>query len=140
MIVKFIMIVGLPGSGKTTFAHNNYGNVENHIIFDDFSINPRKHINDYNREKPSTVVIPDPNLCGVSREVAERKIKEMFGIDDICFEWIYFENNPEQCKINAIERNDNRNVFVDIDSLSRRYVIPEGSKKLPVFKKLLTDL
>jgi hypothetical protein len=77
-------------------------------------------------------VIADVNFCRPDvRVAAETEIGRRFGSCD--FEWIFFENDPGQCRANAAERNDGRNVVADIDALSRSYAIPEGAKTVPVF-------
>lgn len=78
------------------------------------------------------LVIADVNFCRADvREAAELEIGRRFGFVD--FEWIFFDNDPEQCRSNASGRSDGRNVFADIDALSRAYSIPEGAKTIPVF-------
>lgn len=77
------------------------------------------------------LVIADVNFCRQDvRDAAEFEIARRFGQIDL--EWIFFENDPEQCRSNAIGRSDNRNVHADIDALSRTYVIPEGAATIPV--------
>jgi hypothetical protein len=87
-------------------------------------------------ELPETPVpwlaIADVNFCRPDvRDAAEFEIGRRFGSVD--FEWIFFENDPGQCRSNAAGRNDGRNVVADIDALSRSYVIPEGATTVPVF-------
>ncbi len=78
------------------------------------------------------LVIADVNFCRTDvREAAELEIGRRFGSVD--FEWIFFENDPEQCRSNAAGRSDGRNVVADIDALSRAYSIPDGAKTIPVF-------
>jgi hypothetical protein len=78
------------------------------------------------------LVIADVNFCRPEvRTAAETEIVRRFAYFDL--EWIFFENDPEQCRSNAAERNDGRSVVADIDVLSRAYVIPEGATTVPVF-------
>lgn len=136
MATNIVMIVGLPASGKTTYAKNHYGNIENCYIADDFSISPSMHIEQIQNLNPERIVIVDPLLCTASVRNVEEIIKKMLGIEINSFEWVYFENDPISCKNNAKNRVDGRSVAVDIDVLSRRYKIPSNSKILPVFKNV----
>lgn len=100
---KIVIIIGLPGSGKTTYANT----LTNYLIFDDF-------IRDfYNGEiikfikMGKYVCLNDPRLCIMN--VFNRYIKEILtfvSIKDIHL--ILFENNPDICLKNIDNRIDNR--------------------------------
>jgi hypothetical protein len=47
-------------------------------------------------------------------------------------EWIFFANDPEQCKVNDRLRGTDRTG--DINWFSTQYSIPEGANVLPVWK------
>ena len=109
-MLKATLIIGLPGSGKTHLGQSLSSN---------FIDDPK--------EKPipygENLVIADPNFC-ISR-VRDEAIKyiQEYGYQVEC---IYFENNPEQCKENVMNRNDGRKVMLTIDYYSGLYNIPSG--------------
>lgn len=128
--MKVICIVGLPGSGKTYLANKIKSEDNSFVIFDDISLhhkNDSLSLIDAIKNKRNVIII-DVNFCKkYVRDLAEIKIKS---IDDKAFiEWIYFENNPDKCKINIKYRSevfgDNRNVISDIDYYSKNYQIAD---------------
>jgi hypothetical protein len=52
---------------------------------------------------------------------------------------VCFENDPDQCLINATERADGRDVTADIRSLSAAYSIPDEAIVQPVYKRFGFD-
>lgn len=100
---KLIIIIGLPGSGKTTLAkeYNSY------LIFDDFitKFYNGKMIDAI--EKNFNVCITDPRMC--IPEIFDKYMTKFLSIlnkDQILL--ILFENNSQQCLINLSNRSDNR--------------------------------
>ncbi len=118
-------VVGLPASGKTTYAATLPG-----VVFDDFMLHkafPKLPEN-------GDLVLIDPRLCDpTSREIALHLVQAQRPDDEI--RWVFFENDPKQCLENA-HRDDREGKFVDgmIRLQTKRYAIPEGSVVLPVWR------
>jgi predicted kinase len=123
--VRATLVAGLPGSGKTTMMQTMVA--DGALCIDDI-----RDLSELPTNPVPWLAIADVNFCRTEvRTAAETEIIRRFGSVD--FEWIFFENDPEQCRSNAAERNDGRSVVADIDVLSRAYVIPEGATTVPVF-------
>lgn len=117
---KVICVGGLPGSGKTTFSlqHTNYR------LVDDWHPS-------YGDPGPNTIVT---SILFVDKNY--RKEFEQFGYD---IEWVFFENNPEQCILNCVGRDKMVNNST-IYTFSKRYSLPEECTVLPVFTKQPGDI
>ena len=134
---NIIILVGLPGSGKSRMAKQiNIDNGNKYKVIDD----PKSLENDIKPFINKDLIITDPALCFESnREKAEEFFKEF--APDAKIDWIYFENNPEQCLINADIRNrtlrismkPTRNVDSFIKNLHQFYTIPEGTNVVSVW-------
>lgn len=109
---NIICIIGLPGSGKTTYANN----FKEYFLFDDMSMNismlpvAQEHQN---------IVITDPYMCVVSKERIISKITEYFGESDITF--YAFENDPDKAIKNNSLRSDKIVSDIFIKHLSSKY-------------------
>jgi hypothetical protein len=88
------------------------------------------------------LIITDPQLCfDETRKMAKEKIKSIN--PDIEIDWIYFENDPESCLINAEVRNRTnqislkpvKNVKTFIENFSKYYTIPSGATVVEVYKR-----
>lgn len=126
-MAKVIAIVGLPASGKTHYG-KNLSKKTGGLYIDD-----PKNWSDLEKQlinyKGDTVILSDPFLCFEDhQEVAQSRFM-FLGYET---EWVFFENNPTQCKENAKARGDSS--FNDIDWFSRKYSIPENAKIVPVWK------
>lgn len=119
---KCIVIVGMPGSGKT-----HYGNAlskENGYPFLD-DITPSNkfqtllEISNMNQN----VILSDVSLCIPEIRDQAANILHSLGYE---IEWIFFEKNAEKCVRNVERRADNRFVLPSIHVLERLYEIPEG--------------
>ena len=116
---KIILIVGLPGSGKTTLGKNL---AQSGILIDDISkFGLDRLIVSLNEF--STIVVTDCFLC---LEKEREKAISFFKSKNIeSIDWIFFENNPDKCLKNIQYRNDGRKVEGLIHMLSRLYTIPD---------------
>lgn len=130
--MKIVMIVGLPGSGKT-----HLGDKMRIPFFDDFSLIGKedflKAIGNFNIPK---IAVADVFLCREKdRIAAEKWLKETF--PDVELEWIFFENSPEKCYKNVerrIKEGDGRKVQGLIKILSECYSIPDGVETIKVYE------
>lgn len=109
----FILVVGLPGSGKSTYVKNNYPDF---IIHDDFLSNVwnGKAIDDVNKGKD--VILVDPRLT--YPKTFSRVINMFNKQPDLI---ILFENDPDQCIMNSKLRVPYRDVHRNITSFSEHY-------------------
>ena len=104
--IKVVFYVGLPGSGKTTLLSK----IKKGFVIDDFSLNIDK-LNAFKASEEETLYIADPMLCTVTMEKAESSLNKMLlGLMIKETEWIFFENNLENCWYNVENRNDNREI------------------------------
>jgi uridine kinase len=132
-----ILIVGLPGSGKSKLA--NQINLDNHNKFR--IINDPKNFNEIKKHIDENLIITDPYLCfEKNRQQAEKLIKKLNPNSKI--EWIFFENNPKQCLINSNVRNRANTITFKpikkvesfIKNFSQYYNPPENSLILKVWE------
>lgn len=112
---QLIIVIGLPGSGKTNWCKNQ----EKYIIFDDFisTFYDGKLIsalvNNIN------VCINDPRMCIFDIFIRHINIIEKY-INRNNIYLVLFENNPKQCIINADNRIDNKyNIMNTFNSKQR---------------------
>ncbi len=123
--MRAILIVGLPGSGKS-YTLRKYDLVD-WDIHDDL-----RNIGSIEKSLLSgrNVVIADVNLCDINvREDAEAYLIRL----NTSVEWIFFENDPEQCRKNVEFRKtqgDLREVEGTIRRFSKIYNPPENSLKV----------
>lgn len=124
--MKAIIIVGLPASGKTTLA-NNLIKDNCFMLFDDVSVSEKlfSDMNDHIKSQKD-LVITDPYIC--LKNVQDVLKNKLIGYD---IEWIYFENDPNQCLINASFRD--KKVDGLIKNLSKQYYMPNQVVPMKVF-------
>lgn len=121
------IIVGLPGSGKTTLAKGMIEHLDGWELVDD--IKDLAALPD-----PSSVlgvIVCDPHLC--IKEVRDNAIailSAMYGTVGA----IYFSNEPDACRSNVASRADGREVGPTIHNLSRLYLVPDGIIPVPVWR------
>lgn len=115
---KVVLIIGLPGSGKTYLAKTKYVPM-GYVLIDDPKETPKTQGED--------IVLTDPHLC--NENIREQCINffEKIGYEVEC---IFFENNEEKCKKLIERRNDGRiiktfKVF--------KYTIPKGITPIEIY-------
>ena len=133
-----ILIVGLPGSGKSNLAKQiNKDNDGKYKI-----INDPKEFEEIKSHIFEDLIVTDPHLIFENnRKMAINKIKELN--PDCKIEWIFFENDPEQCLINSNIRNRSNAISLKpikkvdsfIKNFSEFYTIPRGSFVVKVWKR-----
>lgn len=129
--MKFILIAGLPCSGKTTYAKSLKG-----LLIDDPFHFQNDIIKPIEESKSDVVIIADPCFIFQSvRQTCERSLRLYFPNCEL--EWIFFENDPEKCLLNyerRVKNGDTRDVKDMIKNWNGVYHIPENAKVLPVWK------
>jgi|LakMenEpi03Aug12_release.lakeMendotaPanAssembly.Ray.scaffolds.fasta_scaffold359936_1 hypothetical protein len=110
-----IIIIGLAGSGKTTYYHNNIS--KKYELYDDFISNffDGEIIEKINQD----LCLIDPRLCNYKLFKKIMTEIEKF-IDKSQIKLLLFENNHKRCLINA-EKRGNKNVSKMIDIYSTLY-------------------
>lgn len=100
--MTLLIIIGLPGSGKTTYAHNQ---LESYLIFDDCLT----HF--YNGKAMMAIefgldaCLIDPRFCDFN--VFKRYLKRILKIiDKEQIKLILYQNQPEICLNNIADRSD----------------------------------
>jgi len=124
---KVILICGLPGSGKT-YLGNKLSKETGLEFIDDDILDKKPRILQSNG-----CIVADPAFIFTKTRKAVTKFLK--GIPNIEWEWLFFENDPEQCLINVDNRNDERRVSSFIKSFSNYYIIPTKRKVIPVYRK-----
>jgi hypothetical protein len=127
---RFFLVVGGPGSGKTYFARLLQKSIGGYLIddirsLDELDLIPPEEI---------YVYITDPNFCLEEvRQKTEQVLKVRFLNCQIY--WLFFENDPEQCRANVKLRNDGREVEPTIRRMSKFYTYPQDRLLIPVWRK-----
>jgi predicted kinase len=130
--MKFWLLVGLPGSGKSHLGKQLAEQTQG-LFLDDVSrtCGVSRLWEDFQEE---TVIVADPSLCrSANRQFAEHYLhKHHVGCQ---IEWVFFENAPDQCWVNVQARHDGRIVTEHtIRQLSEHYHIPAGAPVAEVWK------
>lgn len=128
---KATIIVGLPGSGKTTYARNTYRTLP---LFDDISVSGDLPLLEAALERGEHCIVVEPLACleGIRDTLTNWMKKRGFEL-----EWEFFENNPKACMDNVMKRTtqgDLRKVSDFIRYTTKDYYIPEGAKIIPVYQ------
>lgn len=127
MLNKLIILVGLPGSGKTYYGNSILP--ENAVFLDDLTdFDLLMGASKYNE----VIIVSDPHLTNdLTRKNAEKLLANAF--PDVEIEWLFWENDPTQAFKNVLNRNDGREVSCPfIDALAQRYNPPRVD--FPVFR------
>jgi len=142
---KLIIIIGLPGSGKSHYIKNlvAYGEIEKEHVYDDFHANAHNNSSEVTASQhfiplieslknDKNCLVSDIVFCKNERmEALKNTIVELCEIELHCF-----ENNPMQCKKNiAIRARESANKEMSlVDSLTCEYQIPKRAKLITVYQ------
>jgi hypothetical protein len=131
-VPKAVIIVGLPASGKSTYALKLVAIKHGYLLIDDSAMGYSdfylKMATDYLKDNHNCI-FTDISLCSdVDRERCA-KVLSLYAT----VEWIFFANNPAQCLMNARKRGDLISVKDDIQRLSKLYNTPHGSTVFSVY-------
>lgn len=140
-----IIIVGMPGSGKSTFIEKLVKNNPTFCFYDDYQgeafnddHDPRlsKHfgplVSDLLQGK--TVIVSDIAYC-VPNELGIFLGMILNIAPNVVLDFKYFTNDPEQCKRNVLQRNREDRLQKElelIDKLTKHYKVPTV-EMIPVY-------
>ena len=111
---KLLIVIGLPGSGKTTYIQSFVKDNPEYSVYDDYQGETYNHDSDPRLSKhfgslvstlkqAKSAVVSDIRYC-VSYELNLFLAAILSSAPDTRIEFIYFENNPELCKQNVYAR------------------------------------
>ena len=143
--MRSLIIVGLPASGKTSHARNllagrlHYEDIHHWLYHRERYISEGddrfgRFLDDLHTGKP--FVIDSVEMC-------ERTVREEFVREYLSqwpeLDWLYFENEPEQCRLNAHRPEHRGEVHQlhrlrEIDRASPIYDITEGANVRAVYR------
>ena len=121
--MDIILIIGLPGSGKSALLQNEYAEETAYSIFDDVMGNAVLDCNDFTysqhypdiiaemKHSSKNIVISDISFCKLEKFNRAYEILSWWIIKhpyDYKIKSIIFKNEPEKC-IRNINRSNNRN-------------------------------
>ena len=125
--MKIILIVGLPGSGKSYLANLLAKDDENSVIIDDISDTAQLP------KLANLLIITDVNFCQDSvRDLAIHILNKIY--PHVSIEWVFFENNSAACRLNVAHRNDGRYVEGTIRRFENEYHIPRGYSPVGIWQ------
>jgi hypothetical protein len=150
-LAKLVIVIGLPGSGKSYYFDNlvSKGETTREYICDDFhgdaNNNPPRVVDSKhwfkllsNLEQGKECYISDVEFCDKSRLQELIDIVKIY-IPEISIESRYFENDPDNCEKNAIARGKIKETNVPIEiatikRLTKIYKVPEDVTPMHVYK------
>lgn len=104
--LKITLVLGLPGSGKTTFSKKLQIKTPFSLLLDDYSLNYANGI-DIPSDK-NILIITDPLFLSFSYEIITTYFIKKYLKYHVYFSWIIFKLDTTSCLKNIRERNDGR--------------------------------
>ncbi len=130
--MQITLIAGLPGSGKTHLAQSLVSYPPHRVWLVDDIKDISQLVGVDHMQQIDHLIVTDPHFCRTStRQSAEDLLGQRYKCP---INWIFFENDPGQCEINVLYRNDGRQVRGMIHAMSKIYTVPAGADVRPVFK------
>lgn len=123
---SFIIVVGLPSSGKTFFSKRISKNLNIPLLDDPHDL---KDVIKFINQKPCGIMC-SPLFCDKNYRKKLKQSLKGFGVK---IRWLFFENNPEQCLKNDKHRKSKAQD--DINYFSSIYHIPSHIKTIKVFNR-----
>lgn len=115
---KLIVLIGLPGSGKTTLAKTEYLEYE---LFDDFITEFYNGKLAYALKNNKNVCVADPRLCVTEVFLKYMPLLEKYVNYPYSLKIILFENNVETCLHNIKNRDKRKGIDYAINNYSKNY-------------------
>ena len=143
-MAKLVVVVGMPGSGKWHYIHEQQprfpGVCAHDYMADSQDHSPRFTDSRYYAELVRALregrdsLIADIEYCDTWRRVEVEEVihRDVPGVE---IEWRFFENAPAKCQAN-VQRRARPSVAEEkrkIQELSRKYQFPPGAIVLPVW-------
>jgi len=132
-----VLIVGLPGSGKTYLAKTEYEPKGYRLVDDPREISAIKiEIAIAKAHCYNGIVIADPNLTLPGNLDKAKEFLKSFGCSSIST--IYFENDWRKADRNVIRRNQiecDRGIL-NVEFYSKLYKIPDGIQARKIFQPI----
>lgn len=125
-----VVIVGLPGSGKTELAEREYVPKGYLHLEDPSTFLTLKEVKEILKNSTRPYVITDAVLCYSG---FRDRLIEIFEELSLTRKWIFFENDPTSAMENQISRGDNSERITNVWAMSQGYTIP-SQNPLPVWK------
>ncbi len=125
MVEKVILIVGMPGSGKTQLGNKLIEEIDDSVFFDSVTNDAEKEHIKNACDGYKTVIMSSPYLCiDSARERASAFFKQINKKVKII--WKFFDYNVKAC----IENHPTKKKL--IFEVAEHYTIPPRTKKLKV--------
>lgn len=139
---KLVIVVGLPGAGKTTYMESLERKGEIAVFYDDYQADaPEKAKSPYlsryysqmvaELKRGKTVAASDIRYC-VQKELNALIASVISAVPETVFDIRYFKNDPDKCRANVIKRNRKSTdwEFKLIDEYSPQYDPPSLTSEL----------
>lgn len=132
--MKIILITGLPGSGKSHLG-NQLAKKYNYQLIDDLPKEEFCELYAKLDDFAKGLIISNVNfVLSSSRQIIISYLQKIYQTCE--FNWIYFENNPQQCLEN-IKLKNSRKSFRDTENfiklMTQHYHIPKYIKPINVW-------